>query len=99
MDVTSAGGWRLEAGGLSGWRAKCVFAATGLTAGVPMPPTPPAASLQPVSHVYRANAVTLPASTLMMFPVDFADRSDAKNSTASATSSGTTLRFRRLRLR
>ena len=52
-----------------------------------------------VPSPYRVNAVTLPASTLRMFPVDLPERSDAKKYTASATSSGYTLRFRRLRSR
>ena len=37
---------------------------------------------------YRGNAARLPASTFRMLPVDFADRSEAKKYTASATSSG-----------
>jgi hypothetical protein len=39
----------------------------------------------------RGNACALPASTLMIFPVDFAETSLAKNITASAISSGSTL--------
>src|SRR6185436_1417039 len=36
----------------------------------------------------RVKAVAFPASTLRILPVDFAARSEAKNATASATSSG-----------
>ena len=46
----------------------------------------------------RGNAVTFPASTFRTLPVDLPDRSDAKKYTASATSSGYTLRFNRLRV-
>lgn len=48
---------------------------------------------------YRVKLCALPASTLMMLPVDFADMSDARKYTASATSSGNTDRFSMERLR
>ena len=53
----------------------------------------------PLTLLKRVNDATLPASTFRMFPVDFAESSEAKKYTASAMSSGNTLRFRRLRLR
>ena len=42
---------------------------------------------------HRGKAWTLPASTFRMFPVDLADRSEAKKKTPSAMSSGRTDRF------
>ncbi len=42
---------------------------------------------------YRVKACTLPASTLMMFPVDLAEASETRKYVASAMSSGSTERF------
>lgn len=44
--------------------------------------------------VQRVNAAAFPASSLMIFPVDRLEASDAKNATASAMSSGYTVRFK-----
>jgi len=48
---------------------------------------------------YRVKAAALPASTLRIFPVDFAAAGPARKTTASATSSGRTERLSRLRWR
>ena len=65
--------------------------------GPPLPPNPERAA--GASSPQRVNAGRLPASTFTMLPVDFAERSEAKKNTASAMSSGRTLRLSRLRLR
>ena len=46
---------------------------------------------------YRGNASLTPPSTGMIAPVVFEERSEAKNSTASATSWAVILTFKRLR--
>ncbi len=49
------------------------------------------------NHYHLVNDGGCPASTLIMFPVDLEDSSDAKKYKASATSSGYTFFFKRLR--
>lgn len=46
------------------------------------------------AETHRVKDCTFPASTLMMFPVDFEEASEAKKYAASAMSSGSTDRFR-----
>ena len=58
-----------------------------------------AAALEKFLEVQRVKDTALPASTFRKFPVDFAERSEAKKKTPSAISSGKTDRCNRLRLR